>query len=54
LLVTGSEENEIVELRFGGVVCVERRDDKKMESRLDGYAFAASRWLPQMSTVVTF
>jgi len=29
LLVTGSEENEIVEFRFGGVVCVERRDDKK-------------------------
>jgi phosphohistidine phosphatase len=29
LLVTGSEKNEIVEFRFGGVVCVERRDDKK-------------------------
>ena len=29
LLVTGSEKNEIVEFRFGSVVCVERRDDKK-------------------------
>jgi phosphohistidine phosphatase len=29
LLVTGSEKNEIVEFRFGGVVCVERRDEKK-------------------------
>jgi len=29
LLVTGSEKNEIVEFRFGGVVCVERRDNKK-------------------------
>jgi phosphohistidine phosphatase SixA len=29
LLVTGSEKNEIVEFRFGGVVCLERRDDKK-------------------------
>ena len=29
LLVTGSEKNEIVEFGFGGVVCVERRDDKK-------------------------
>src|SRR6266576_1941646 len=28
LLVTGSEENEIVEFRFGCVVCVERSDDK--------------------------
>ena len=29
LLVTGSEKNEIVEFGFGGVVCVDRRDDKK-------------------------
>ena len=29
LLVTGSEENEIVEFRFGSVVCLERRDDGK-------------------------
>ena len=29
LLVTGSEENEIVEFRFGSVVCIERRDDGK-------------------------
>jgi len=29
LLVTGSEKNEIVEFRFGCVVCVERRDNKK-------------------------
>jgi phosphohistidine phosphatase len=29
LLVTGSEKNEMVEFRFGGVVCVERHDDKK-------------------------
>jgi phosphohistidine phosphatase len=29
LLVTGSEKNEIVEFQFGGVVCVERRDDKQ-------------------------
>jgi len=29
LLVTGSEKNEIVEFRFGCVVCVERSDDKK-------------------------
>jgi phosphohistidine phosphatase len=29
MLVTGSEKNEIVEFRFGGVVCVESRDDKK-------------------------
>jgi hypothetical protein len=27
LLVTGSEENEIVEFHFGSVVCIERRDD---------------------------
>jgi hypothetical protein len=29
LLVTGSEENEIVEFQFGSVVCIERRDDGK-------------------------
>ena len=29
LLITGSEKNEIVEFRFGCVVCVERRDDRK-------------------------
>lgn len=29
LLVTGSEANEIVEFRFGSVVCIERRDDEK-------------------------
>jgi phosphohistidine phosphatase len=29
LLVTGSEENEIVEFRFGCVVCIERRGDGK-------------------------
>jgi phosphohistidine phosphatase len=29
LLVTGNEKNEIVEFRFGCVVCVERSDDKK-------------------------
>jgi phosphohistidine phosphatase len=29
VLVTGSEENEIVEFRFGSVVCIERRDDGK-------------------------
>jgi phosphohistidine phosphatase len=29
LLVTGSEANEIVEFQFGGVVCAERRDDRK-------------------------
>src|SRR6516225_10683175 len=29
LLVTGSEENEIVEFRFGSVVCLERRDEGK-------------------------
>jgi phosphohistidine phosphatase len=29
LLIAGSEKNEIVEFRFGCVVCVERRDDKK-------------------------
>ena len=29
VLVTGSEENEIVEFRFGSVVCIERRDDEK-------------------------
>jgi phosphohistidine phosphatase len=29
LLVTGSEENEIVEFQFGSVVCIERRDDRK-------------------------
>ncbi|MGA8656901.1 MAG: phosphohistidine phosphatase SixA [Chthoniobacterales bacterium] len=27
LLVTGSEENEIVEFHFGSVVCIERRED---------------------------
>ena len=27
LLVTGSDKNEIVEFRFGSVVCLERRDD---------------------------
>jgi len=32
LLVTGSEKNEIVEFRFGGVVCVERRDEKNGKS----------------------
>lgn len=29
LLVTGSEENEIVEYQVGSVVCIERRDDGK-------------------------
>jgi phosphohistidine phosphatase len=29
LLVADSEENEIVEFRFGSVVCIERRDDGK-------------------------
>ena len=29
LLVTGSEEDEIVEFRFGSVVCLERRDGGK-------------------------
>jgi phosphohistidine phosphatase len=29
VLVTGSEENQIVEFRFGSVVCIERRDDEK-------------------------
>jgi len=29
LLVTGSEENEIVEFQFCSVVCIERRDDGK-------------------------
>ena len=29
LLVTGSEENEIVEFQFGSVVCIECRDDGK-------------------------
>jgi phosphohistidine phosphatase len=29
LLVTSSEENEIVEFQFGSVVCIERRDDGK-------------------------
>jgi phosphohistidine phosphatase len=29
LLVTGSEENEIVEFQFGSVVCIERRDGGK-------------------------
>jgi phosphohistidine phosphatase len=29
LLVTGREENEIVEFQFGSVVCIERRDDGK-------------------------
>jgi phosphohistidine phosphatase len=29
LLVTGSEENEIVEFQFGSVVCLERRDHGK-------------------------
>ena len=29
LLVTGNEANEIVEFRFGCVVCIERRDDGK-------------------------
>jgi|SRR5215472_3067972 len=29
LLVTGSEENEIVEVQFGSVVCLECRDDVK-------------------------
>ena len=29
LLVTGSDANEIVEFRFGCVVCIERRDDGK-------------------------
>jgi phosphohistidine phosphatase len=29
LLVTGSDNNEIVEFRFGSVVGLERRDDKK-------------------------
>jgi phosphohistidine phosphatase len=29
LLVTGSEENEIVEFQFGSVVCIERRDHGK-------------------------
>ena len=29
LLVTASEANEIVEFQFGGVVCVERRNDGK-------------------------
>src|SRR4030088_791629 len=29
VLVTGSEENEILEFRFGSVVCIERRDDEK-------------------------
>ena len=29
LFVTGSDKNEIVEFRFGSVVGLERRDDKK-------------------------
>ena len=29
LLVTGSEENEIVEFQFGCVLCMERRGDVK-------------------------
>jgi phosphohistidine phosphatase SixA len=29
LLVTGSEENEIVEYQVGSIVCIERRDDGK-------------------------
>jgi phosphohistidine phosphatase len=29
LLLTGSEKNDIVEFQFGGVVCIERRDDEK-------------------------
>ena len=31
LLVTGSEENEIVEYQVGSVVCIERRDDGKWQ-----------------------
>jgi hypothetical protein len=37
LLVTGSEENEIVEYQVGSIVCIERRR-RKIESRLDDYA----------------
>jgi phosphohistidine phosphatase len=29
LLVTGSEENEIVEFQFGSLLCLDRRDDGK-------------------------
>jgi hypothetical protein len=32
LLVTGSEANEIVEFRFGSVVCLECRDDGKWKA----------------------
>jgi hypothetical protein len=30
---TGSDKNEIVEFRFGSVVCLDRRDDKNGKSR---------------------
>ena len=40
LLVTGSEKNEIVQFRFGGVVRVERRDDKKWK-----VAWMVTPWL---------